>query len=718
MNLQTELNREQLEAVTHDSGPLIVFAGAGTGKTRVITYRIAYLINEKKISPSKILAITFTNKAAQEMKTRVESLVGVSAKDVWLSTFHSFCARVLRIEHKAFGLPSNFTIYDEDEQKRVIKEVLRELNLINSRVYSVSSIAGKINRLKDQLIDADSYALNIIGSTDIKKRIFSQIYELYQKKMKLLTALDFGDLILTVVDGFRGDTRLLEKYQQRFQYILVDEYQDTNLAQYFLVKYLAAKHRNICIVGDDDQSIYSWRGANKENIINIQKDYPDCKVVKLEENYRSTPQILRCAVSLISNNTDRHSKSLWTRLPDGDDIVRVEFDTEIHEAQFVASEIKNIYQSCKKIAVLYRMNAQSRVVEDALRAKKIPYRVVGTVKFYERAEIKNFLSYLRLISNPNDEVALKRVINVPSRGIGTATIEKLQSHSRAHNLSLFQTLKISNTFSDIPRKISLKLQRFFDDIIRWQDLVRNSKVSDVAITVLEESGYLKELQEENTPESLSRLENLKELVSAIAEFEELSEDKSLEAYLSDVALTNAVNEIEDEEETSLNVILTTAHLAKGLEFDVVFLIGLEEGTFPHASSKNTKEELEEERRLCYVAITRARHRIYLTNARSKVVYGKVTHLAPSRFLKEAMAYEFLRDDVKKDHSVSLKDSTVDTTKDISEWRVGSEVRHPVFGEGIITSVSCVENDFKLVIRFYDGKSRKFYARYANLTKIV
>ncbi len=530
MTLSSELNPQQIEAVKHRNGPLVVFAGAGTGKTRVITHRIAFLISEMGVPPSRILAITFTNKAAQEMKTRVMNISGSASAGIWISTFHSFCSRLLKIDSESFGVHRNFVIYDEDDQKRVIKDALKELKLSEDKSFRVTALTDKISRLKDNLVDAESFSINSIASNDTDRRIFSEIYLLYQKKLNLASALDFGDLIMKVVDGLRAKPELLEKYQNRFDYILVDEYQDTNLAQYFLAKYLAARHKNICVVGDDDQSIYSWRGADRKNIINIHKDYPNCKIVRLEQNYRSTPQILRIAASVIEKNLDRHPKTLWTTLREGEEVEYKIFSTDNHEAQFIAGTIRDMDVSYGKIAILYRMNAQSRVLEDALRMNHIPYRVVGTVKFYERAEVKNVLAYLKLVFNPNDDIALKRAINAPSRGIGAVTLEKLQNYAAAHSLSLFQTMSIANTLGDISRGMSEKLMGFAALIRRWQEKSRAVSASEFVKIIVEESGYLSELSQDDSIESKNRAANIKELVSAVAEFEEIAEDNSLESY--------------------------------------------------------------------------------------------------------------------------------------------------------------------------------------------
>lgn len=741
MDFSKELNPQQYAAVVHTEGPLVVFAGAGTGKTRVITCRIAYLISEKKVPPSRILAITFTNKAAGEMRERVAVMAGTSAVaarpglgfggGAWISTFHSFCARVLKMDAASFGVREDFVIYDEDDQRRAVKDILKELRLAEDKTYRPRAFAEKINRLKDSLIDAESYALNSLNSTDVHRRIFSEIYSLYAKKLELAAALDFGDLILKVVERFRGDAALLEKYQKRFDYVLVDEYQDTNPAQYYLTKYLSAGHSNVCVVGDDDQSIYSWRGADRKNISSFRSDHPLAKVVKLEQNYRSTPQILSAAVSVISNNLDRHPKSLWTRLPDGEEVTWRECDSDLEEAQAVASEIRRLSDvegvPTDRIAVLYRMNSQSRLLEDALLAEAVPYRLVGSVKFYERQEVKNLISYLKIIQNHDDEVSLKRIINVPHRGIGAVTLDKLLAHARAHNLTLFQTMRISDAFGGLSSKTASRVKEFADKIIRWRDDALKFSPSDMAKKIAEESGYLAELEKENTPESLNRAANVKELVSALAEYEGLSENPSLSGWLDDIALSSDADFAEGAKN---GAVLTTVHLAKGLEFDAVFVVGMEESVFPMASAFRDSSEMEEERRLCYVAFTRARLRLYVSGSHYKVIYGKPTRLSPSRFVAEAFAAANGRAGSfdKTSGGAELHSASAFAAvgggagpdvgpSSVGEWRTGSRVRHKTFGEGVVTAVAAVDEDIKLTVRFNDGKLRKFYARYASFEAI-
>jgi len=740
-----ELNPEQKEAVFHPGGPLIVYAGAGTGKTRVITCRIAHLILEKNISPTRILAITFTNKAAFEMKRRVIEMVSCRRSDengfggdvkfgfpLWISTFHSFCARILKIDSESFGVAKDFAIYDEDDQKRILKEVLKEVGFGNNdKVYRPGNIAEKINRLKDSLIDAETYALSVGGSTNADERILADIYLRYNKKLQLHNALDFGDLILKVVERFKQDRTLLEKYQKKFDHILVDEYQDTNIAQYHLVKYLSAlPPKNLCVVGDDDQSIYSWRGADRRNIINFQVDYPGAKIVKLERNYRSTPQILRAGVGVISNNIERYPKTLRPTLSDGDEISWQEFSSDVEEAQAVVFNIKKLVEDenipPSKIAILYRMNSQSRVLEDAFISAGIPYRLVGSVRFYERQEVKNIIAYLRVVRNPSDEISLKRIINVPARGVGDATIEKLSTLAYANKKTIFDVIADENllAYSNIGAKTSNRLLSLAEKIKKWRLYAAPSgdgqkmPLSELARLVAEESGYMDELRQENTPESLSRLENIKELINAIAEYEEISANPSLSDWLNEFAL---MGESDKSEGSSDGVILTTIHLAKGLEFDVVFIVGMEESIFPLASSWHNPQDMEEERRLCYVAITRAKKKLFMSSARFKMIYGKTSYLMPSRFVKEAMSSVFEKhssDEISRSVGVSEdKKASVEAAmvNDIYGWREGQRVRHKLFGTGVVASVSTVDEnteDVKLVVRFDNGHTRKFYAKYA------
>jgi len=758
--LDIELNPQQQEAVFHPAGPIIVYAGAGTGKTRVITCRIARLILEMNVHPSRILAITFTNKAADEMKRRVIAMVMEkgnlpSVADsprfpfLWISTFHSFCARTLKIDSESFGVAKDFCIYDEDDQKRVIKEILKELRLSEDKNYRPHSVAEKINRLKDSMMDAESFALNSVGSTDVNRRIFTDIYLRYARKLEAANALDFGDLILKVVEKFRSDKALLEKYQKKFDHILVDEYQDTNAAQYYLVKYLAsAPPHNVCVVGDDDQSIYSWRGADRRNIMNFRSDYPSAKIVKLEQNYRSTPQILRAAVSLILHNVERHPKILNTAFPDGENIGYEEFSSEIEEAQAVVFKIKNLIEDEKikpsGIAVLYRTNAQSRVLEDAFISAGIPYRLVGSVRFYERQEVKNIIAYLRVIRNPSDDVSLKRIINIPARGVGDATLEKLNNAARQEESrkSIFEVIETSDLVSlGISARSAANIKSLVEKIKRWRVDSTDGKigVSELAKMVAEESGYLEELQAENTPESLNRIENIKELVNAIAEYEEVSASPTLGGWLDDFALTG---ESDRAEGSSEGVVLTTIHLAKGLEFDVVFIVGMEESVFPLASSWRDAADLEEERRLCYVAITRAKKKLFMSGARIKMIYGKTSYLPPSRFVREALSDRcritttgMTATSDKSEDTASSETAATSVKGDFppeeikgdktsigsgssSLLRIGVRVRHKIFGTGVISGVTSVDDDssnsedLKVVVKFDSGSTRKFYARYA------
>ncbi len=727
-----ELNPEQYEAVEHLEGPLLIFAGAGTGKTRVITYRVARLL-EKGVLPENILAVTFTNKAANEMCTRVENLVAGKGKRVWISTFHSFCARILRIE-----LNPHFVIYDETDQKDLIKECIRELNL-EEKKYRPGIFVDYISRAKDDLIDSDSYAILSLTSNDPFRQIVALVYQKYQKKLAQANALDFGDLIMKAVFLLRDNPKICEKYQNRFHYLLVDEYQDTNRAQYLLTKYLASKYKNICVVGDDDQAIYSWRGASVENLFQFERDYPEAKIIKLERNYRSTPEILEASWRVIKNNQYRKEKRLCTKKPPGDPIIYQELSDEIEEAKYVISIIREQLSSggigagvnrgyrLSDFAIFYRTNAQSRIFEDILRKEKIPYRIVGTVKFYERMEIKDILAYLKLIYNPSDSLSLKRIINRPARNIGKITLAKIEKYAQEKDISLWQTLeKIEEVTTpgetSLPLKTVDKIKNFLA-LIEMLILEKNRvTVKELAKTVLEKSGYLEELKLEDTFETRLRIQNLRELISAISEFEEQSEDKSLSNYLEQISLITSSETLEGPDETEGSsgqrdlVTLMTLHLAKGLEFPVVFVTGLEEGLFPLGESIFAQEELEEERRLCYVGMTRAKDLLYLTSAGIRKIYGYPRENVPSRFLDEAeLTPENVRK-LKRAEKSSLPASS-ESFAPFAKFKVGQRVKHPEFGEGKILQKEGSGENSKIKVRFSNGQIKKLMVKYANLEKI-
>lgn len=731
--LLKELNLQQRKAVESLEGPLLVFAGAGTGKTRVITYRIAHLL-EKGVGPENILAVTFTNKAAEEMRNRVEHLVPGKGKRVWISTFHSFCARILRREAKAvekkygkqiinLGINPDFVIYDETDQKDLVKECLLELNL-EERKYRPGIFVDFISRAKDDLIDPDSYAILSLANNDQFRQIVALVYQKYQKKLAQSNALDFGDLIMKMVFILRDNLILLEKYQTLFQYILIDEYQDTNRAQYLLAKYLAGKHRNICVVGDDDQAIYSWRGATLENLFQFERDYPETKIVKLERNYRSTPQILGIAWKVIKNNQYRKEKKLWTKRPPGAEVFYQELNDEIEEAKYVVNEIKHLKDTLgngySHFAIFYRTNAQSRIFEDILRKEKIPYRIVGTLRFYERAEIKDILAYLKLIYNPLDNLSFKRIINRPRRNIGKITLAKIEKYAQEKDISLWQALEKIEEIESLPLKTISQIKEFLT-LIHFLIQEKNKiTVKELTKTVLEKSGYLEELELEDTFEARLRIENLKELISAISEFEEQSEEKSLSAYLEQISLITSSETLERPDEVVSTtgqkdaVNLMTLHLAKGLEFPVVFVTGLEEGLFPLGESI-AQEELEEERRLCYVGMTRAKDILYLTSAKIRKIYGYPRENVPSRFIEEA---GLSAEGVELSRRTQ-KESLCAFSRSFATLRlkVGQRVKHPEFGEGKILEKEGSGENSKIKVRFANGQIKKLLAKYANLEKI-
>ncbi|RNB61454.1 DNA helicase PcrA [Brevibacillus gelatini] len=635
------LNPQQREAVLTTEGPVLILAGAGSGKTKVLTQRIAYLISVKQVAPWSILAITFTNKAAREMQNRVAAIIGgVAAQDTWLSTFHSLCVRILRRDIDRMGISRNFTILDAGDQLSVVKQCLKELN-IDPKQYEPRSILAAISGAKNELTDPATYA-RLAG--DPFAQVVAKVYEAYQKKLKSNQSLDFDDLIMTTVRLFKEVPEVLEFYQKKFRYIHVDEYQDTNRAQYMLISMLADKYRNVCCVGDADQSIYKWRGADISIILNFEKDYPEAKLIKLEQNYRSTKTILQAANQVIANNKLRKEKKLWTENPGGDKITCFQGESEHDEAYFIVDTIRKqlpTYKRYDKFAVLYRTNAQSRVVEDVFIKSNIPYTIVGGTKFYDRKEIKDILAYLRLISNPDDDISLQRIINVPKRNIGDTTVEKLQAYANANGQSLYQAIQ-EVAYMGLPARTTNAILSFNDLITNLMQMTDYLSVTELVEEVLTRSGYRDSLKEDKTLEAQARLENIDEFLSVTQEFERKNEDKSLLAFLTDLALVadiDSLGEDGEKEEAAENgqVVLMTLHSAKGLEFPVVFLVGMEEGVFPHSRALFDDVEMEEERRLAYVGITRAEERLYLTCARMRTLFGRTNVSVPSRFLQEIPA---------------------------------------------------------------------------------
>jgi DNA helicase-2/ATP-dependent DNA helicase PcrA len=632
MNYLENLNPEQREAVLQVEGPVLILAGAGSGKTRVLTYRIAYMIEEKGINPWNILAITFTNKAAKEMKERVGHLIG-STQDMWISTFHAACARILRKDiERLGGYKSNFVIFDTKDQESVVKDCLKELNL-NEKNFPFKAVSATISSAKNLLEDPKRFAEK--NMSDLRGRKMSDIYALYQKKLKKNNALDFDDILFKTVELLANNPDILSYYQNKFKYIMIDEYQDTNFCQYRLVSLLAKQHHNLCVVGDDDQSIYSWRGADIGNILNFEKEFPQAKVIKLEQNYRSTQTILDAANAVIKNNFGRKSKKLWTENDTGASIQLYNAMDEWGEANFISSEIRQLQEAYGKklndFAVLYRTNAQSRVIEESFMRNGIPYRIIGGFKFYDRKEVKNVIAYLRLIQNPDEDVSLKRIINIPKRGIGNTTLEAIQSYARETDDSLFGALLSIDSIPGVSKKALANINEFVKLISGLMAAAEVKKPSAVLKELLDKSGYLESLKKEEDEDSQSRVENVGELLSATLDYESKNPDATLQQFLEQLALMSDIDNFQADAEA---VVLMTLHSAKGLEFPVVFMSGMEEGVFPSQRSYFEESQMEEERRLMYVGITRARESLYLTAAFERTIFGSATYNIVSQFIKE------------------------------------------------------------------------------------
>lgn len=742
MDLLSALNKEQREAVLHVDGPLLVLAGAGSGKTRVLTHRIAYLISEKNVHPASILAITFTNKAAREMRERIDALVGRFSDYIWVSTFHSMCVRMLRRDIEKIEYGSNFVIFDYSDQQTLVKECLKELN-INDKNFPPKSVLSAIGRAKDELITPEKFTK--MYQTDFRMSKVAKIYELYQKKLKNNNALDFDDIIMHTIKLFTEHPEVLEYYQRKFKYILVDEYQDTNTAQYVLVSMLAKEHKNLCVVGDDDQSIYGWRGANIRNILDFEKDFKNTKVIKLEQNYRSTKTILEAANSVIKNNHGRKSKKLWTDNEEGDPISVSECINEHQEAHFIAGEIKRLREKenfkLRDFAVLYRINAMSRVIEEMFMKEGIAYKIFGGLKFYDRKEIKDIIAYLRVIQNPSDNISLKRIINEPKRGIGNTTLETAERYANEAEVSIFTVISNASKIPGLSRAAS-KLEDFASMINVLRTLKNTMTASEIIEEVIERTGIVRKYEEENTPESETRIENIKELLSVALEFEAQSEEKGLEEFLEHISLVTDVDEMDDESDY---VVLMTLHSAKGLEFPVVFMPGLEEGVFPGYRSMLSEDELEEERRLCYVGITRARKKLYITHTFTRTLFGNTTHNRASRFLDEIPDKYTCAEDTnevgiksaanklpfinqfnktfnpaagfKPQNAINPRGASQAGKKTTLEFNKGDQVEHKKFGFGIVTSVEKENDDYKLEIHFKGVGMKRLMASFANLVKI-
>ena len=628
------MNDRQKEAVLHTEGPLLILAGAGSGKTRVLTHRTAYLIEEKGVNPYNIMAITFTNKAAGEMRERIDELVGYGSESVWVSTFHSTCVRILRRYIDRIGFSTNFTIYDADDQKTLMKDICKRLS-IDTKIYKEKMFLNVISHLKDELVDPITFSLQAQG--DYVKQKQAQVYQEYQAALRNNNALDFDDLIVKTVELFKTDADVLDYYNERFRYIMVDEYQDTNTAQFQLIRLLAKKYKNLCVVGDDDQSIYKFRGANIYNILNFEKEFPDAEVIKLEQNYRSTGNILNAANGVISNNVGRKEKVLWTENEEGEKIDFKEFDTAYEEADYVAGDIQKKVKKgqyhYKDCAVLYRTNAQSRLFEERFIVSNIPYKIVGGVNFYARKEVKDLLAYLKTIDNARDDLAVRRIINVPKRGIGATTLNRVQDYAIEKEINFYTALKMAEDIPSLGRSAA-KIKPFVTFIQAMRSKLEFMSPSQILEDIIEETGYVAELEAEDTDEARARIENINELVSKVVSYEESEENPTLSGFLEEVALVADIDSLDDESDY---VVLMTLHSAKGLEFPQVYLAGMEDGLFPSymsIASDNPTEEIEEERRLCYVGITRAKENLAITAARSRMIRGETQYNRVSRFVKE------------------------------------------------------------------------------------
>ena len=746
MDLMQGLNEPQQRAVACLQGPLLIVAGAGSGKTRVLTFRIANLL-EHGVPPYRILAITFTNKAAREMRERVDALIGDAAQDVWLSTFHSFCARFLRMELEHYGrYAKNFVIYDAADSKGLIRECLKELN-IDEKHTAPGAVQAHISDAKNRLLDVAAFTAQ---ATDFFAEQVAKIYALYQSKLQENNALDFDDLLMLTVELLTKNEELRTKYQKKFHYILVDEYQDTNGAQYAITKLLAAEHRNICVVGDADQSIYGWRGADMRNIMNFEKDYPEATVILLEQNYRSTKNILAAANAVIENNLTRKKKELWTDNPTGDRITIYEGATEKNEASYIVREVERLHTMFHvkygDIAVLYRTNAQSRNIEEAFYATGVPYAMVGSVRFYDRREIKDIIAYLRVIYNPRDTLSLLRIINVPRRGLGPTSIARMMETAEEYRISLFEVITDAQLLSMIPKlsaKVKLALEEFAAMVFTFMGQLGTRPIHEIVEDVIETSGYAAALEEEKKEDNRDRLENLREFISVAKNFDDgaAEGENGLADFLAQIALISDVDQTEQSDGT---VTLMTFHAAKGLEFPAVFMAGMEEGLFPHSRTLLDDTEIEEERRTCYVGITRAERRLYLTYARQRTIYGRTEMSRPSRFLAEIPeelvehkeADFFSGTDLRAPSNIwserstrterkrympppqhTAADGSVIRPDALAAFQAGDAVRHSKWGDGRIVAISGSGEDAELSIAFPGEGIKKFVQKYAPILKL-
>ena len=743
MSIYDSLNPMQRQAVFHTEGPLLILAGAGSGKTRVLTHRIAYLIQEKEVNPWNILAITFTNKAAQEMRERVDRIAGFGSDAIWVSTFHSTCARILRRHIDNLGYDTNFTIYDTDDQKSVIKDVCRRLN-VDTKIFKERALLSQISHAKDNLITPDQMEMDAAGDFNQKKT--AMVYREYQAALRKNNALDFDDLIVKTVELFQNCDRVLEYYQERFKYIMVDEYQDTNYAQFKFVSLLASRYENLCVVGDDDQSIYKFRGANIENILGYERVFPNAAVIRLEQNYRSTQNILNAANHVIANNAERKEKTLWTENEEGPKIHFRQFMNGFEEAEYIAGEISKAHREglCqyRDCAILYRTNAQSRLFEEKFINANIPYKIVGGVNFYARKEIKDLLCYLKTVDNARDDLAVQRIINVPKRGIGATTLGRVQDYADKMGISLYEALRVAEEVPSIGRSLS-KIDGFVTFIQMLKSKAQAYTVEDLLKEIIELTGYVKELEAEDTEEARARIENIDELISKTVTYQQTMEEQdqpaTLAGFLEEVALVADIDTVDPEQDY---VLLMTLHSAKGLEFPRVFMAGMETGIFPSYMSINYGDgsELEEERRLCYVGITRAMKELTMTCARQRMVRGETQYNKVSQFVQEIP-----RDLVDLGHTIQEKKPKMEqvfsadskysqmkqifqtkaykpkefkvTKADALDYQVGDTVRHMKFGVGIVKAIAEGGRDYEVTVDFDKVGVKKMFASFAKLKKI-
>ena len=744
MSIYDTLNEQQQKGVFTTEGPVLLLAGAGSGKTRVLTHRTAYLIEEKGVNPYHIMAITFTNKAAGEMRECIDKLIGYGSESIWVATFHSTCVRILRRHIDRLGFDTNFTIYDADDQKTLMKDICKRLN-IDTKIYKEKSLLAAISHAKDELVGPEDFALRAAG--DYTKQKQAQVYREYQQQLKKNNALDFDDLIIKTVELLQNDAEVRDYYQERFHYLMVDEYQDTNTAQFELIRQLSGKYCNLCVVGDDDQSIYKFRGANIFNILNFEKYFPDAVTIKLEQNYRSTQNILNAANGVIANNIGRKSKKLWTANDEGEKITFEQFNTGYDEADYITRsilrDVKNGTYHYGDIAILYRTNAQSRLFEERFVVSNIPYKIVGGVNFYARKEVKDILAYLKTIDNARDDLAVKRIINVPKRGIGATTLNKVSDYAAIEGMSFYRALQMADDISTLGRS-AVKIKPFVNFIQMMRTKASILSVSELVEEVIEETGYVRELELEGTEEAQARIENIDELISKVVAYEEGEDTPTLSGFLEEVALVADIDGLEDDSDY---VVLMTLHSAKGLEFPKVFLAGMEDGLFPSymsITSDNSREELEEERRLAYVGITRAMQELTITCARQRMVRGETQYNKVSRFVKEIPA-ELLEGEMPSvskieqsgtdafkrktpGKSILKKPSSgqamqakafasANTAKTTLDYKVGDTVRHIRFGEGVVTAIVEGGRDYEVTVQFETAGTKKMFATFAKLKKL-